>query len=212
MQYSRLTLNNAVKTALNSLSAQTEENARNVKKILTFVNAINSKIEGLELYSASEQWQDLSEITEFLRDVPEFEIGEDLRSYYDETEAWRNDNMLDLFIHCVASADEDQKAGLKNLRDFTCRFIFNNHDDYEHESLQTYDSEEKWIGDIVAILCDAIADRLNVFYQCTANLTGDDLKEDAEQIEEWIKYYFESIDLDNPKNTEEEAGNDNTEE
>ena len=162
-------------------------------KIDRFLNEISFRLETL---INSDTADELSELVTFLRDYAQIECDYDLKSYYDDLDCWHSDSMLDLFIKCVSSGDSERTAGLPELMDHGCMFIFNNRDDYEHDSLTTYADRHAWINDLVIEARDYIGDSLNIFYMSAANITEEDLNEDLKQIESWTDYALESIDLD----------------
>lgn len=167
------------------------------KKIDRFLTELSNRLETLINSDDEEETADyLAELVTFLRDYALIECDCDLKSYYDDLDCWHNENMLDLFIKCVSSGDSERTAGLPELMDHNCKFIFNNRDDYEHDSLTTYADRQAWINDLVIEARDYIADNLNIFYQSASNITEEDLKEDLKQIESWTDYALESIDLD----------------
>jgi len=166
-------------------------------KIDRFLNEISFRLETLINSDDEEETADeLSELVTFLRDYAQIECDYDLKSYYDDLDCWHSDSMLDLFIKCVSSGDSERTAGLPELMDHGCMFIFNNRDDYEHDSLTTYADRHAWINDLVIEARDYIGDSLNIFYMSAANITEEDLNEDLKQIESWTDYALESIDLD----------------
>jgi len=166
-------------------------------KIDRFLNEISFRLETLINSDDEEETAgELSELVTFLRDYAQIECDYDLKSYYDDLDCWHNENMLDLFIKCVSSGDSERTAGLPELMDHGCMFIFNNRDDYEHDSLTTYADRHAWINDLVIEAREYIGDSLNIFYMSAANITEEDLNEDLKQIESWTDYALESIDLD----------------
>lgn len=167
------------------------------KKIDCFLTELSNRLETLINSDDEEETADyLAELVTFLRDYALIECDCDLKSYYDDLDCWHNENMLDLFIKCVSSGDKERTAGLPELMDHGCMFIFNNRDDYEHDSLTTYADRQAWINDLVIEAREYIGDNLNIFYQSASNITEEDLKEDLKQIESWTDYALESIDLD----------------
>ena len=156
------------------------------QQIDQFLDRISHRLEGIDLYW-SENEGDLHEMIEFLREIPQIEVGFDLLDDYNDLDAWHNNAMLELFINCAT--DSERNHGLTSEGGH-CRYIFNNADDWDHTSLMTYEYESDWIADIIHNVRDAIADRLNVFYMCTENITEEDIKEDIKTIEQWIQYYF----------------------
>lgn len=167
------------------------------KKIDHALNEISFRLETLINSDDEEETAGyLSELVTFLRDYALIECDADLKGYYDDLDCWHNENMLDLFIKCVSSGDRERTAGLTELMDHGCMFIFNNRDDYEHDSFTTYSDRQAWINDLVIEARDYIADNLNIFYMSPANITEEDLNEDLKQIESWTDYALESIDLD----------------
>lgn len=167
------------------------------KKIDRFLTELSNRLETLIKSDNEEETADyLAELVTFLRDYALIECDVDLKGYYDDLDCWHNENMLDLFIKCVSSGDSDRTAGLTELMNHGCMFIFNNRDDYEHDSLTTYADRQAWINDLVIETRDYITDNLNIFYQSASNITEEDLKEDLKQIESWTDYALESIDLD----------------
>lgn len=167
------------------------------KKIDRFLTELSNRLETLINSDDEEETAGyLTELVTFLRDYALIECDCDLKGYYDDLDCWHNENMLDLFIKCVSSGDKERTAGLSELMDHGCMFIFNNRDDYEHDSLTTYADRQAWINDLVIETRDYIADNLNIFYQSASNITEEDLKEDLKQIESWTDYALESIKLD----------------
>ena len=156
------------------------------QQIDQFLDRISHRLEGIDLYW-SENEGDLHEMIEFLREIPQIEVGFDLLDDYNDLDAWHNNAMLELFINCAT--DSERNHGLTSEGGH-CRYIFNNADDWDHTSLMTYEYESDWIADIIHNVRDAIADRLNVFYMCTENITEEDIKEDIKTIEKWVEYYF----------------------
>ena len=166
------------------------------KKIDRFLTELSNRFETLINSDDEEETADyLTELVIFLRDYAQIECDADLKGYYDDLDCWHNDSMLDLFIKCV-SGDKERTAGLPKLMDHGCMFIFNNRDDYEHESLTTYADRQQWINDLVIEARDYIGDTLNIFYMPASNITEKDLNEDLKEIESWTDYALESIDLD----------------
>ena len=166
-------------------------------KIDRFLTELSNRLEMLINSDDEEETADyLTELVTFLRDYAQIECDCDLKSYYDDLDCWHNENMLDLFIKCVSSGDKERTAGLSELMDHGCMFIFNNRDDWEHDSLTTYADRQAWINDLVIEARDYIGDTLNIFYQSAGNITESDLDEDLKQIESWTDYALESIDLD----------------
>lgn len=167
------------------------------KKIDRFLTELSNRLETLINSDDEEETADyLAELVTFLRDYALIECDVDLKGYYDDLDCWHNENMLDLFIKCVSSGDSERTAGLPELMDHNCKFIFNNRDDYEHDSLTTYADRQAWINDLVIEAREYIGDNLNIFYQSASNITEEDLKEDLKQIESWTDYALESIKLD----------------
>ena len=165
-------------------------------KIDHFLTEVSSRLETLINSDDEEETADyLSELVTFLRDYAQIECDADLKGYYDDLDCWHSDSMLDLFIKCVSSGDSERTAGLSELMNHDCKFIFNNRDDYEHDSLTTYADRQAWINDLVIEARDYIGDSLNIFYMSPANITEEDLSEDLKQIESWNDYALESIDL-----------------
>ena len=156
------------------------------QQIDQFLDRISHRLEGIDLYW-SENEGDLHEMIEFLREIPQIEVGFDLLDDYNDLDAWHNNAMLELFINCAT--DSERNHGLTSEGGH-CRYIFNNADDWDHTSLMTYEYESDWIADIIHSVRDAIADRLNVFYMCTENITQKDIDEDIKTIEQWVEYYF----------------------
>lgn len=166
-------------------------------KIDRFLTELSNRLEILINSDDEEETADyLTELVTFLRDYALIECDCDLKGYYDDLDCWHNENMLNLFIKCVSSGDKERTAGLSELMDHGCMFIFNNRDDYEHDSLTTYADRQAWINDLVIETRDYIVDNLNVFYMPASNITEEDLNEDLKQIESWTDYALESIDLD----------------
>ena len=166
------------------------------KKIDRFLTELSNRFETLINSDDEEETADyLSELVTFLRNYALIECDADLKGYYDDLDCWHSDSMLDLFIKCV-SGDKERTAGLPKLMDHGCMFIFNNRDDYEHESLTTYADRQQWINDLVIEARDYIGDTLNIFYMPASNITEKDLNEDLKKIESWTDYALESIDLD----------------
>lgn len=166
-------------------------------KIDRFLTELSNRLETLINSDDEEETAGyLTELVTFLRDYALIECDYDLKGYYDDLECWGNNNMLDLFIKCVSSGDSERTAGLSELMDHNCKFIFNNRDDYEHDSLTTYADRQAWINDLVIEAREYIGDSLNIFYQSADNITESDLDEDLKQIESWTDYALESIDLD----------------
>lgn len=159
------------------------------QQIDQFLDRISHRLEGIDLYG-SDNWEDLSEIREFLRDVPQFESGEDLVSDYNECGSWSSQAMIDLFVSCAT--DSERNKGLTSWDGAHCHYTFNNSDDWDHTSMITYESESEWIEDLIDATVTAIKDRLNVFYMCTENITDKEIKEDLETVEKWINDYFYS--------------------
>lgn len=166
-------------------------------KIDHFLTELSNRLETLINSDDEEETAGyLTEVVTFLRDYALIECDVDLKGYYDDLDCWHSESMLDLFIKCVSSGDSERTAGLPELMEHGCMFIFNNRDDYEHDSLTTYADRRAWINDLVIEARDYIADNLNIFYMSPANITEEDLSEDLKQIETWIDYALESIDLD----------------
>lgn len=157
------------------------------QQIDQFLDRISHRLEGIDLYW-SENERDLHEVIEFLRDVPQIEIGFDLLSDYNDLDAWRSDAMLELFINCAT--DSERNKGL-TAEGGHCKYSFNNAEDWDHTSMITYESESDWISDIIHSVKDAIADRLNVFYMSASEITQKDIEEDIKTIEKWVYNYFE---------------------
>ena len=155
-------------------------------KVDQFLDRLSHRLEGIDLYW-SENERDLHEVIEFLREVPMIEFGFDLLSDYNDLDAWRSAAMLELFINCAT--DSERNHGL-TAEGGHCRYSFNNADDYSHTSLMTYEYESEWISDLIHETRTAIADRLNVFYMCTENITEAHIQEDITTIKKWIEYYF----------------------
>lgn len=174
------------------------------QKIDQFLDRISHRLEGIDLYG-SDNWEDLSEIREFLREVPMFESGEDLVSDYNEFGSWSSQAMIDLFVSCAT--DSERNKGLTSWDGAHCHYTFNNADDYDHTSMITYESESEWIEDIIEATVTAIKDRLNVFYMCTENITDKEIKEDLETVEKWINDYFYSS-FEEEDEQEEQADRD----
>ena len=165
-------------------------------KIDRFLTELSNRLETLINSDDEEETAGyLTEVVTFLRDYAQIECDADLKGYYDDLDCWRDSNMLDLFIKCVSSGDSERTAGLSELMNHDCKFIFNNRDDYEHDSLTTYADRQAWINDLVIETRDYIGDTLNIFYMSPANITEEDLSEDLKQIESWNDYALESIDL-----------------
>ena len=156
------------------------------QQIDQFLDRISHRLEGIDLYW-SENEGDLHEMIEFLREIPQIEVGFDLLDDYNDLDAWHSGAMLELFINCAT--DSERNHGLTSEGGH-CRYSFNNADDWDHTSLMPYEYESDWISDIIHYVRDAIADRLNVFYQCTENITDKEIKEDLETVKKWIQYYF----------------------
>ena len=156
------------------------------QQIDQFLDRISHRLEGIDLYW-SENEGDLHEMIEFLREIPQIEVGFDLLDDYNDLDAWHNNAMLELFINCAT--DSERNHGLTSEGGH-CRYIFNNADDWDHTSLMTYEYESDWIADIIHNVRDAIADRLNVFYMCTENITEAHIQEDITTIKKWVEYYF----------------------
>lgn len=166
-------------------------------KIDRFLTELSNRFETLINSDDEEETADyLTELVTFLRDYAQIECDADLKGYYDDLDCWHNENMLDLFIKCVSSGDKERTVGLSELMEHGCMFIFNNGDDWEHDSLTTYADRQAWINDLVIEARDYIADNLNVFYMHPANITEQDLTEDLTQIESWFDYCFENINID----------------
>ena len=166
-------------------------------KIDRFLTELSNRLETLINSDDEEKTADyLSELVTFLRDYALIECDADLKGYYDDLDCWHSDSMLDLFINCVTSKNKERTAGLSELMNHGCKFIFNNRDDYEHESLTTYADRQPWINDLVLEARDYIGDTLNIFYMPASNITEKDLNEDLKEIESWTDYALESIDLD----------------
>lgn len=157
------------------------------QQIDQFLDRISHRLEGIDLYG-SDNWEDLSEIREFLRDVPQFESGEDLVSDYNEFGSWSSQAMIDLFVSCAT--DSTRNKGLTSWDGAHCHYTFDNSDDWNHTSMITYESESEWIEDLIDATVTAIKDRLNVFYMCTENITEAHIQEDIKTIEKWVYYYF----------------------
>ena len=156
------------------------------KKIDQFLDRISHRLEGIDLYW-SENENDLHEMIEFLREIPQIEVGFDLLDDYNDLDAWHNNAMLELFINCAT--DSERNYGL-TAEGGHCRYIFNNADDWDHTSLMTYEYESDWIADIIHNITDAIADRLNVFYMSAKDISQKDIEEDIKTIDKWVQYYF----------------------
>ena len=172
-----------------NLSKATEEAIKGFsgfRQIDQFLDRISHRLEGIDLYW-SENEGDLHEMIEFLREIPQIEVGFDLLDDYNDLDAWHNNAMLELFINCAT--DSERNHGLTSEGGH-CRYIFNNADDWDHTSLMTYEYESDWIADIIHSVRDAIADRLNVFYMCTENITEAHIQEDITTIKKWVEYYF----------------------
>lgn len=151
-----------------------------------FLDRISHRLEGIDLYW-SENEDDLHEMIEFLREIPQIEVGFDLLSDYNDLDAWKSEAMLDLFINCAT--DSERNHGLTSDGGH-CRYMFNNADDWDHTSLMTYEYESDWISDIISYVRTAIADRLNVFYMSANDITEADIQEDITTIKKWVEYYF----------------------
>lgn len=166
-------------------------------KIDRFLTELSNRLETLINSDDEEETAGyLTELVTFLRDYALIECDADLKGYYDDLDCWHSESMLDLFIKCVSSGDSERTAGLSELMEHGCMFIFNNRDDYEHDSLTTYADRQAWINDLVIEARDYIGDTLNIFYMPASNITEEDLKEDLKQIESWTDYALESIKLD----------------
>lgn len=167
-------------------------------KIDRFLTELSNRFEALINNSDDEKETAdyLTELVTFLRDYALIECDADLKGYYDDLDCWHSDSMLDLFIKCVSSGDSERTAGLCELMDHNCKFIFNNRDDYEHDSLTTYADRHAWINDLVIETRDYIGDNLNIFYMSPDYITEEDLDEDLKQIESWLEYCFEDINID----------------
>ena len=156
------------------------------QQIDQFLDRISHRLEGIDLYW-SENENDLHEMIEFLREIPQIEVGFDLLADYNDLDAWHSDAMLELFINCAT--DSERNHGL-TAEGGHCRYMFNNADDWEHTSLMTYEYESDWISDIIHSVRDAIANRLNIFYMSAKDITQNDIDEDIKTIKKWVEYYF----------------------
>lgn len=173
-----LHLSNAMEEAIKGFSG--------FQQIDQFLDRISHRLEGIDLYW-SENESDLHEMIEFLREIPQIEVGFDLLADYNDLDAWHSQAMLDLFINCAT--DSERNHGL-TAEGGHCRYIFNNSDDWDHTSLMTYEYESDWIADIIHGVRDAVADHLNVFYMSAKDITQKDIDEDIKTIEKWVQYYF----------------------